>query len=88
LGSTGVESSSSSPAPTAIELGTPGQRSDRFEEACEVLTGLLSLQQTTAFKGSYYELTGARCNPKPLQTAVVNVDLDGEPPTGDHTFVG
>ena len=24
-----------------IELGTPRQRSDRFEEACEVLVGLL-----------------------------------------------
>src|ERR1700731_2001532 len=50
-----------------IELGTPRQRSDRFEEACEVLTGLLSPQETTTFKGSYYELTDARCNPKPVQ---------------------
>jgi F420-dependent oxidoreductase-like protein len=50
-----------------IELGTPGQRSDRFEEACQVLTGLLSPQQATTFKGSYYQLTDARCNPKPVQ---------------------
>jgi F420-dependent oxidoreductase-like protein len=50
-----------------IELGTPAQRSDRFEEACEVLTGLLSPQETTTFKGRYYELTDARCNPKPVQ---------------------
>jgi F420-dependent oxidoreductase-like protein len=50
-----------------IELGTPRQRSDRFEEACAVLTGLLSPQETTTFKGSYYELTDARCNPKPVQ---------------------
>jgi alkanesulfonate monooxygenase SsuD/methylene tetrahydromethanopterin reductase-like flavin-dependent oxidoreductase (luciferase family) len=50
-----------------IELGTPGQRSDRFEEACQVLTGLLSAQETTTFKGKYYELTRARCNLKPLQ---------------------
>jgi F420-dependent oxidoreductase-like protein len=49
-----------------IELGTPKQRSDRFEEACEVITGLLT-QETTTFKGSYYELTDARCNPKPVQ---------------------
>jgi F420-dependent oxidoreductase-like protein len=49
-----------------IELGTPKQRSDRFEEACEVIVGLLS-QQTATFKGSYYELAEARCNPKPLQ---------------------
>ena len=50
-----------------IELGTPKQRSDRFEEACEVLTGLLSPRQTTSFTGNYYQLTDARCNPKPVQ---------------------
>ena len=49
-----------------IALGTPQQRSDRFEEACEVIVGLLS-DDTTSFKGSYYELTDARCNPKPIQ---------------------
>lgn len=49
-----------------IELGTPKQRSDRFEEACEVITGLLS-QETTTFKGAYFELTDARCEPKPVQ---------------------
>ena len=49
-----------------IELGTPRERSDRFEEACAVLTGLLS-QETTTFKGSYYQLTDARCEPKPVQ---------------------
>jgi F420-dependent oxidoreductase-like protein len=50
-----------------IELGSPKERSDRFEEACEVLTGLLSPQETTTFKGTYYQLTDARCNPKPVQ---------------------
>lgn len=49
-----------------IELGTPRQRSDRFEEACEVIVRLLA-HETTTFKGSYYELTDARCSPKPLQ---------------------
>ena len=49
-----------------IELGSPRERSDRFEEACEVLTGLLS-QETTTFSGSYYQLTEARCEPKPVQ---------------------
>jgi F420-dependent oxidoreductase-like protein len=49
-----------------IELGTPRERSDRFEEACAVLVGLLS-QPTTTFKGSYYELTDARCEPKGVQ---------------------
>ncbi len=50
-----------------IALGTPGERSDRFEEACEIITGLLSPQQTTTFRGSYYQVTDARCNPKPVQ---------------------
>ncbi len=50
-----------------IELGTPRQRSDRLEEACQVLTGLLSAQQTTTFTGRYYQLTEARCDPKPVQ---------------------
>ena len=46
-----------------IDLGTPRQRSDRFEEACQVLIGLLS-QETTDFDGEYYQLTKARCEPK------------------------
>ena len=49
-----------------IALGTPKDRSDRFEEACEVIVGLLS-QETTSFKGRFYEITEARCNPKPVQ---------------------
>jgi len=49
-----------------IELGSPGERSDRFEEACQVITGLLA-QQTTDFAGKYFQLTGARCEPKPVQ---------------------
>ena len=50
-----------------IELGSARERSDRFEEACEVLTGLLSPQQTVTFQGRYYGLNGARCNPGPVQ---------------------
>src|SRR5271154_454425 len=49
-----------------IGVGTPGQRSDRFEEACEVIVGLLT-QETTTFNGRYYLLTDARNEPKPLQ---------------------
>ncbi|HEU5420357.1 MAG TPA: LLM class F420-dependent oxidoreductase [Streptosporangiaceae bacterium] len=50
-----------------IELGSPRERSDRFEEACEVLAGLLSPAETTTFRGRYYQLTDARCDPKPVQ---------------------
>ena len=46
-----------------IELGTVRERSDRFEEACEVLVGLLS-QETTDFAGTHFQLAGARNEPK------------------------
>jgi F420-dependent oxidoreductase-like protein len=46
-----------------IELGTPRQRSDRFEEACQVLVGLLS-QESYSFSGAYYQLVDARNEPK------------------------
>jgi F420-dependent oxidoreductase-like protein len=49
-----------------IELGTPRQRSDRFEEACEVIVKLLS-QEVSDFDGEYYQLRAARCEPKALQ---------------------
>jgi F420-dependent oxidoreductase-like protein len=46
-----------------IALGSIKERFDRFEEACEVLTGLLS-QQTTDFDGKYYQLKRALNEPK------------------------
>ncbi|WP_410652353.1 LLM class F420-dependent oxidoreductase [Amycolatopsis sp. cmx-4-54] len=49
-----------------MELGTIKERSDRFEEACEVLVGLLT-QETTTFQGEHYRLTDARCEPKGVQ---------------------
>jgi len=49
-----------------IELGSPTARSDRLEEACAVITGLLS-EETTDFNGRYFRLTAARCEPKPVQ---------------------
>jgi F420-dependent oxidoreductase-like protein len=50
-----------------MELGTPRERSDRFEEACQVLIGLMSTESTT-FHGKYYQLTDARNEPKGPQT--------------------
>ncbi|GAB3003586.1 LLM class F420-dependent oxidoreductase [Amycolatopsis acidiphila] len=49
-----------------MRLGPVKERSDRFEEACEVLVGLLT-QETTTFAGEYYQLTEARCEPKGVQ---------------------
>jgi F420-dependent oxidoreductase-like protein len=49
-----------------LALGTPRERSDRFEEACAVLVGLLGSTSTT-FHGTYFDLEEARCEPKPVQ---------------------
>ena len=49
-----------------IPLGTPRERSDRFEEACEVLVSLLT-QEESSYKGDYYQLADARCSPKAIQ---------------------
>ena len=46
-----------------IELGSIRERFDRFEEACQVLISLLS-RETTEFDGTYYQLQGARNEPK------------------------
>src|SRR5262249_4788363 len=51
---------------SGIELGTLTERFDRFEEACAVLTGLLT-DETTDFAGKYFTLSGARCEPKAVQ---------------------
>ncbi|WP_034267880.1 LLM class F420-dependent oxidoreductase [Haloechinothrix halophila] len=49
-----------------MELGTPRERSDRFEEACEVIVRLLT-RETTTFSGTYYQLKDARNEPKGVQ---------------------
>ncbi|MFA4081585.1 LLM class F420-dependent oxidoreductase [Mycobacteroides salmoniphilum] len=49
-----------------IELGSLTERFDRFDEACHVIIGLLS-QQTTSFRGQYFTVTDAYCEPKGLQ---------------------
>jgi alkanesulfonate monooxygenase SsuD/methylene tetrahydromethanopterin reductase-like flavin-dependent oxidoreductase (luciferase family) len=49
-----------------IELPPPGARVARFAEAVQIIRGLLRQERTT-FKGRYYQLADARCEPKPLQ---------------------
>lgn len=49
-----------------IELGTLTERFDRFDEACEVVTKLLT-QATTDFDGNYFTLKNARNNPPAVQ---------------------
>jgi alkanesulfonate monooxygenase SsuD/methylene tetrahydromethanopterin reductase-like flavin-dependent oxidoreductase (luciferase family) len=49
-----------------IELPAPGERLDRFEEACRVLHALLR-EPVADLVGQHYVLSEARCEPKPVQ---------------------
>jgi F420-dependent oxidoreductase-like protein len=49
-----------------IELGTLKQRFDRFEEGIEIIRSLLD-NTVTNFSGSYFTVTDAWCEPKPVQ---------------------
>jgi len=49
-----------------IRLGSLTERFDRFDEALEVIVGLLT-DETTTFSGQHYELREARCEPKAVQ---------------------
>lgn len=49
-----------------IDFSTLGGRMSRFEEACQVITGLFSNEKTN-FQGRHYQLTDAPLAPKPLQ---------------------
>lgn len=49
-----------------IELGTVKERLDRFEEACEVVTGLLRAPRTTVH-GKYFDVADAPNQPVPVQ---------------------
>jgi F420-dependent oxidoreductase-like protein len=49
-----------------IDFSTLGGRMNRFEEACQVIKGLFS-NDNTDFQGRYYQLTAAPLAPKPVQ---------------------
>jgi alkanesulfonate monooxygenase SsuD/methylene tetrahydromethanopterin reductase-like flavin-dependent oxidoreductase (luciferase family) len=59
-----------------IELPPLRERFDRFDEGVEAIVGLLS-QETTTFEGRYVRLTGARCEPKPVQRPHPPVTIGG-----------
>lgn len=64
-----------------IELGTPRERSDRFEEACRVLIDLLSPEPAaTTFDGEYYRLDRARCDAAPIQRPHPPILIGGNGP--------
>lgn len=62
-----------------IALGTPAERSDRLEEACQVIISLLT-NDTTTYEGAHYQLTGARCEPKPVQRPHPPICIGGSGP--------
>jgi F420-dependent oxidoreductase-like protein len=49
-----------------LELGSVKERLDRFEEACEVISSMLSHKRTT-FSGRYFSLRDAPNQPPPVQ---------------------
>ena len=59
-----------------LELGTVGQRLDRFEEGVEVIARLLS-QDSLDFDGKYYTLKDARCEPKGPQRPLPSITIGG-----------
>lgn len=59
-----------------IDLGSVKDRSDRLDEACEVLVGLMT-QETTSFKGRFFTLAEARNEPKGPQQPHVPICIGG-----------
>jgi F420-dependent oxidoreductase-like protein len=52
-----------------IPLGSLTERFDRFDEGLEVISSLLTSEYTD-FSGRYFQLSNARCEPKPLQARI------------------
>jgi F420-dependent oxidoreductase-like protein len=50
-----------------LDLPALTERFDRLAEACEIIDSMLT-KPTTTFSGRYYQLTDARCEPKPVQS--------------------
>lgn len=50
-----------------LSLGSPGERIARLDEYCTVVRSLLE-QSSTTFAGSFFTVTDARCEPKPVQS--------------------
>jgi F420-dependent oxidoreductase-like protein len=59
-----------------IELGSLTERFDRFDEAVQVIIALLS-NTVSDFSGDYYQLAGARCEPKAIQQPYPPICIGG-----------
>ncbi|HTY71635.1 MAG TPA: TIGR03560 family F420-dependent LLM class oxidoreductase [Actinomycetes bacterium] len=62
-----------------IPLPPLKERFDRFDEGVQVIIGLLS-QEYTDFAGTYYTLTHARSEPKPVQRPHPPITIGGRGP--------
>jgi probable F420-dependent oxidoreductase len=61
-----------------IELESPKQRVDRFEEAIQIVRSLLGQERTT-FDGEIYTITDAPCDPSPIQSPLPILVGTGSP---------
>ncbi|MFN0089903.1 MAG: TIGR03560 family F420-dependent LLM class oxidoreductase [Acidimicrobiales bacterium] len=52
-----------------FELGTVRSRLDRLEEACAIVSSLLTAERTT-FEGAYYRVADAPLTPRPVQAKI------------------
>ncbi len=59
-----------------IPLGTAAERIRAMDEACEVIKSLWT-REVSDFAGRYYTLTGARCEPKPVQSPYPPITIGG-----------
>ncbi len=59
-----------------LSLYPPGERIRRLDEACEIYK-LLCTQHLTDFDGRYYQLKGARSEPKPIQQPYPPITIGG-----------
>ena len=50
-----------------IALEPPGKRVSRFGEAISIIASMLA-EDVTTFHGEFYQITGAPCDPKPVQS--------------------
>jgi F420-dependent oxidoreductase-like protein len=60
-----------------LPLGTPKERLDWFEDACQIVTGLLRERRTTV-DGRRYQVTDAPCDPKPAGPLPLLIGGSGE----------
>jgi F420-dependent oxidoreductase-like protein len=60
-----------------IELGSLTERFDRFDEACQIISEMLT-QTTTTFEGRYFTLRDARNNPPGIQKPHPPICIGGQ----------